>query len=669
MTIDELSGGARPGDPGDPDRLTPGGPPGLDAAGTGEARPPVDPLAVDDDDELEVPAKATVVLRRGLAASPELRRGLLATALLGLTVAVGRLTVPVIIQQALDRPTRADGSPDTSFVVVAAAIALAVILTSAVLGWFTQRRLVVRAEEAIANLRTRAFDHIHRLSVADHNETKRGVLVARVTSDAEALARFAQWGLFSWTVNPALILGIAGVMAVYSWQLTLVVLAAYLPVVPLMSWIQKRQLAAYDNLRTRVAEMLSAFSEAVMGAAVIRAYGTQGRTSAGLERAITRRYRARMVANRYMAMVFVVGDLFGAVALASALAVGLWQREAWGLEAGSLVACLFLATMLNGPIADLAETMDQTQTATAGWRKILDLLDRPIDVVEPVDGHHLDPGPIGFEAVGVGFAYRHGDPVLHDVSIHIPPGTKVAVVGATGSGKTTFAKLLCRLADPVSGRIELNGVDLRSVDPDSRHRSVRMVPQDGFLFDDTVAGNVLAGRVRSGGGPALAGVPTPHSPADPGSWSGDGDDGRVRAAFAALGLGWWVDRLPNGLDTQVGERGENLSVGERQLVALARAQLADPGLLVLDEATSAVDPETDQALTTALRRLAEGRTLVSVAHRLSTAEAADLVLVFEAGRLVEHGPHRELVARGGVYTGLHRAWIGNTRRGGGGQAA
>ncbi|MEM9566090.1 MAG: ABC transporter ATP-binding protein [Actinomycetota bacterium] len=669
MTIDELhSGAGRPGDDDEPVGPVVGPSTRL---GTADAAPPETPaepfdVGTGDDEELEVPARATDVLRRGLAASPELRRGLLATALLGLTVAVGRLTVPVIIQQALDRPARADGSPDAPFVVATAAIALTVILISAVLGWYTQRRLVVRAEEAIANLRTRAFDHIHRLSVADHNETKRGVLVARVTSDAEALARFAQWGLFSWTVNPALILGIAGVMAIYSWQLTLVVLAAYLPVVPLMAWIQKRQLTAYDNLRTRVAEMLSAFSEAVMGAAVIRAYGAQGRTGAGLEEAIGRRYRARMVANRYMAMVFVVGDLFGAVALASALAVGLWQREAWGLEAGSLVACLFLTTMLNGPIADLAETMDQTQTATAGWRKILDLLDRPIDVVEPVDGHHLDAGPIGFEAIGVGFAYRDGDPVLHEVSIDIPPGTKVAVVGATGSGKTTFAKLLCRLADPVSGRIELNGVDLRTVDPESRHRSVRMVPQDGFLFDDTVAANVLAGRVQNGGratghsavGPVVAAAPA----------AGD-DEAQVRAAFAALGLGWWVDRLPNGLDSPVGERGENLSVGERQLVALARAQLADPGLLVLDEATSAVDPETDQALTTALRRLAEGRTLLSVAHRLSTAEAADLVLVFEAGRLVERGHHDELVACGGIYAGLHQAWIGNTRAGGGGQAA
>ena len=621
----------------------------------------VDPSQLDadqvDPDDLDPPAPARVVLRRGLAASPELRQGLVATAMLGLAVAIGRLTVPVIIQQSLDRPLLPDGTPDTGFVMVAAMIALVIVSGATVLSWVTQRRLVDRAEAAIANLRTRAFDHIHRLSVADHNDTKRGVLVARVTSDAESLARFAQWGLFSWTVNPALIVGITVVMAVYSWQLTLVVLAAYAPVIPVLAWIQKHQIVAYDTFRTRVAEMLSAFSEAVMGAAVIRAYGVEDRTRSRLGRAIDRRYRARLVANRYMAMVFVVGDVFGALALSSALAFGLWQREAWGLEAGTLVACLFLTNMLNGPIADLAETMDQTQTATAGWRKILNLLDRPIDIVEPVDGHELGSGSLEVEAVDIGFSYRDGLPVLDDVSVVIPAGTKVAVVGATGSGKTTFAKLLCRLADPTAGRIELGGVDLRQVDPGSRHRAVRMVPQDGFLFDDTVANNVLAG-VGSGsaaavGEPGRSGIgPAVLDPVDA---------TRVRAAFETLGLGWWLAKLPDGLATRVGERGENLSVGERQLVALARAQLADPGLLVLDEATSAVDPETDQALTTALRRLAEGRTLISVAHRLSTAEAADLVLVFDQGRLVEQGSHAELVARGGIYSGLHRAWIGNTR--------
>ncbi len=580
---------------------------------------------------------ALQILRRGIAASPELRDGLIATVFMGLAVAVGRLTVPIIIQLALDIQPTDDGSLDTGSIVAMAVIALLVILAAAVVGWWTQRRLVDRAELTIANLRVRAFNHIHRLSVADHNDTKRGVLVSRVTSDAEALARFAQWGLFSWTINPALIVGILAVLAVYSWQLAVVVIVAYSPVVPVLTMIQRRQIVAYDNYRTRVGEMLSAFSEAVMGAAVVRAYGAERRTRRQIHRTIDDRYSARMVANRYMAMVFVVGDAFGAFALVAVLSTGLWQRDAWGIEPGVLVASVFLTTMLNGPIADLAETMDQTQTAAAGWRKILNLLDHPVDVIEPVDGEHLQSGSIHIEADGVEFSYRDSALVLDDVHIAIPAGTKVAIVGETGSGKTTFAKLLCRLADPTGGRILLNGVDLRNLAPDSRMRSVRMVPQDGFLFDATIGENVRFGA--------------------PGV---EGEDAVV-AAFEALDLGWWLKKLPEGAATEVGERGENLSVGERQLVALARAQLADPGLLVLDEATSAVDPETDQALTHALRRLAEGRTLVSIAHRLATAEAADLVLVFDQGRLVEHGSHLDLVAAGGIYSGLHRAWIGNTR--------
>jgi len=215
-------------------------------------------------------------------------------------------------------------------------------------------------------------------------------------------------------------------------------------------------------------------------------------------------------------------------------------------------------------------------------------------------------------------------------------GSSVAVVGETGSGKTTFAMLLARLADPTAGQVMLGGVDLRMVSADDRRRSVRMVPQDGFLFDTTVGANIRFGRR-------------------------DSTEADVQAAVDELGLCTWVAGLPAGLDTRVGERGSSLSVGERQLVALLRAQLADPGLLILDEATSAVDPDTEQTLERALEHLAEGRTTVSVAHRLSTAERSDLVLVFDRGRIVENGSHAELAEAGGTYAALYESWLGNTR--------
>lgn len=615
-----------------------------DAAPASSAEPTESNLSGSDD----VPEGAMSVLRRGIAASPDLREGLKAVVGMGLLIAAGRLVIPVLVERALSQGMfEADaaerGGPggvdvDIGLVIGYCLGALVLIVASAAGTVIMQRQLVRRAERGITSLRQQAFAAVHRLSTADHNETRRGVLVARVTSDAESLARFAQWGLYSWSIYPMVIVGSMLVIAAYSWQLALVVVAAYSPVFPVLRYLQRRQLAAYDDYRTSVGDMLTGFSEAVMGAAVVRAYGAETQARSRLHQAIEDRYRAKMRANRYMAGVFVVGDVFGALALGLVLGLGVHYRDPWGLTSGELIACLFLTVMLNGPIGGLGETLDSTQTAIAGWRKILNLLDHQTDVVDPVPGLEIPSGAVTIDIRDVSFAYRTSGIVLRELSLVLPGGCNVAVVGETGSGKSTFASLLCRLADPTSGEVRLNGVCLAEASAASRQRSVRLVAQDGFLFDTTIRENVRFGR----------------------SGSSDAD---VESAFERLELGWWLTKLPMGLDTNVGERGANLSVGERQLVALARAALADPGLLILDEATSAVDPETDQALTTAIRELAKGRTLISVAHRLGTAEAADLVLVFDQGLLVQQGHHCELVATPGLYQGLHRAWIGNTRAG------
>ena len=575
------------------------------------------------------------VLRRGLAASPELRSGLLLTAAMALAVAAGKLLIPLTIQMVLDRGVF-DGDIQMGVVVALTGVAAGLVAIGISLERITYLRLTRTAEDVLYGLRVRTFAHLHRLSLAEHTASRTGVLTARVTSDVEALNKFAQWGAVAWIISAVQIVAVLVIMLVFSWQLALVTLLVHVPLLPVLRSVQRGQLRAYDRLRTRVSETLARVSESVLGMDVIRAYGQREVNRGDLHEAVDQQYRQQMRAMRYFSLVLPLTDVVGMAAIATVIATGVWWGDAWGVSAGELVAFMFLANLFVAPITQLGEVLDQTQTALAGWWKILDVLDTEPDLVDPGQGLPLPEGSLGVRAEGLEFRYREGGLVLHGIDVVIPPGASVAVVGETGSGKTTFAKLVARLADPTAGRLLVGGVDLRQVKAADRRSAVRMVPQDGFLFDTTVCENVRYGR--------------------PGATAVD-----AVAAFVSLGLDEWVASLPAGIDTPVGERGESLSVGERQLVALARAHLADPGLLILDEATSAVDPETEQALEQALARLSEGRTTISIAHRLSTAERADLVFVFDDGHVVERGRHADLAAAGGVYSGLHESWLGSTR--------
>ena len=602
----------------------------------GEISPQKSETTTLDEAEDEEKTGALIVLKRGLQVSPELRTGASLTVLMALIVAAGSLAIPVLIQQILDQGLRGEEGLRSNFIYISCAIAFLIVSFVIFAQRATYNRLVRVAETTILELRVRVFRHLHRLSLADHQEARKGILTARVTSDIETLSQFAQWGAIAWIVDSVIIVGTLTVMAIYSWQLTLVVIAIYLPIIPILKAIQQQQFLKYREVREAVSETLGQASEAVTAAPVIRSYGYQNSIRSKLEKANQNQYRRQIRAHKFFALLAPVMDTFSALSIAGVIVAGSYLGPEMGLTSGEMIAFVFLTTILIAPIWELGEVLDQTQTALAGWWKILSVLDVPIEVHEPESGQKLKTGALEIEANNVNFRYRTGSQVLDDISIRIPAGTNVAVVGETGSGKTTFVKLLARIADPTSGQITINGIPIHEIDAESRHSSIQMVPQDGFLFDQTIRENVAFGK--------------PHA-----------SEEEIQTAFHSLGLTDWLNKLPDGINTQTGSRGERISVGERQLVALARAQLANPGLLILDEATSAVDPETEVALVSALERLSQGRTTISVAHRLSTAEKADLILVFDQGKIVETGTHQELSTQNGIYADLHNTWMGNTQ--------
>ncbi|MFC7532749.1 ABC transporter ATP-binding protein [Actinoplanes sp. GCM10030250] len=577
-------------------------------------------------------------IRRGLALSPELRTGLAGTIGLALLQMAGRVAVPIAIQQGIDRGIRGPGGPDPQVVLVIVALTLVALSISTLCGYLMTRRLFTVSETALGGLRSRTFRHIHDLSMLHQQSERRGSMVSRVTGDVDQISQFLQTGGVQLLLASGQLIVSTVVMFVYSWQLTMVVLLAFGPAVAVIRLFQKRLAAVYKAVRERTGVMLGAVAESVVGATVIRSYGVASRTEDRLDTAIEDLRTAQQRAMRTSVTSFSSGEIGAGLALAGVVVVGTMLGLDGEITVGRLTAFLFLVTLFIQPVQIATDMLNEAQNAVAGWRRILDVLDVDPDVADPDDrGVELPAGPLSVRFQDVSFRYPGGPVVLSGVDLEIPARTKVAVVGETGSGKTTFAKLLTRLMDPAEGAVLLGGVPLTEVRFSSLRSRVVMVPQDGFLFDATVAENIRFAE------PELT-------------------DEALGRAFTELGLADWVDGLPEGVNTPVGERGEALSVGERQLVALVRAYVADPDLLVLDEATSAVDPATEVRLQHALDLVTRGRTTVAIAHRLSTAEAADEVIVVEAGRVVQRGPHSRLVAEeGSIYAKLYASWLEQTR--------
>jgi putative ABC transport system ATP-binding protein len=580
---------------------------------------------------------ALATLRRGLALSPEFRRGLAGTLLLALIATVGRIVVPVAVQQTMDRGLPAHGHPDIPFVRTMVLLAAAGVVTTAVCAYFMNVRLYVASESGMAGLRIKGFRHVHDLSMLTQSGERRGGMVARVTTDVDQISNFMQSGGLMFVIASGQLIVASALMFYYSWPLALLVWAVFLPLLFALRRFQKLVSAAYLAARERIGDLLGAVSESVVGAAVIRAHGVEGRTAAKIDTSVENYRKAQTRAQTLVAVTFPTSELVAALATAGVVVAGTLLGVDGHLTEGRLIAFLFLVTLFVGPMQVATEVLNDAQNAIAGWRRVMAVLDTEPDVADPgPDGVELPRGPIDVAFENVSFAYPGGPTVLHDVSLRIAPRSRIAVVGETGSGKTTFAKLLTRLMDPVEGRILVDGVPLETVRFSSLRERIVMVPQDGFLFDGTLADNVRYGRPSA-------------------------TDAELTAALEELGLTDWLEGLPRGIRTPVGQRGESLSAGERQLVAIARAYLADPDLLVLDEATSAVDPATEVRIQRALDGLTRGRTAISIAHRMSTAESADEVLVFDAGRIVQRGPHSGLVSAAGTYADLYASWIAQRR--------
>jgi len=576
---------------------------------------------------------AMETIRRGIHHSPELKEGIGVTLALAVISTAGQVVVPIVVQQTLDKGINGANGPDVSFMVWMGLLAALAITVTGGASFLMTSRLFRSAESGLATLRIKAFRHVHDLPLLTQNTERRGALVSRVTSDVDQVSQFLIFGGILFVVSTGQMLIATVVMLFYSWQLAILVWVCFLPLFLSLRWFQRKLSQAYGVVRRQIGIMLGAISEPVVGATVVRSYAVEARTQARIDAAIAAHQAANVKAQGLTVVSFSLGGVSAGLANAGVILLGVHLGLAGDITAGKVLAFAFLVSLFVNPVQMGTQILTDAQSAIAGWRRVIGILDTPADLVDPgPSGRALPRGPIAVEFRDVTFAYPGGPPVLHDVSLSLAAGTRLAVVGETGSGKSTVAKLLTRLMDPTSGAVLLDGIDLREVPDASLRSSVVLVPQEGFLFDDTLAANARYGRLGA-------------------------TDDEIAGSARELGLDDWLAGLPNGLATRVGPRGESLSAGERQLVALLRAHLADPDLLVLDEATSAVDPQLEMRIGRALEELMSGRTSVTIAHRLTTAENADEVIVVDRGRVVQRGHHLALLAEGGVYGGLHGSWM------------
>ncbi|BBZ02843.1 ABC transporter ATP-binding protein [Mycolicibacterium chitae] len=544
-----------------------------------------------------------------------------------------RLSVPLLVQRGIDHgiPPIAEGGPARELALVVAALC-AVVAVQAVGRVVFLKRSGQVGQKVLLELRRRVFRHFGRLDVAFHDRYTSGRVVSRSTNDIDAIQELLQNGFDSLVTAVLTMFGTAILLVVLDWRLGLMCLVAFPILVLLAAWFRTESAKTYREVRDSAALVIVQFVETMTGIKAVQAYRREERNQEIFD-GVADRYRDINEKTFKLVAVFMPGvKLVGNITTGVVLLYGGYRVLQGDMTIGTLTAFLLYLRMFFEPMQEITQFFNTFQSASSALEKLAGVLARPPAIADP-------PRPVALPRVrgevrfaGVGFEYVPGRPVLPGLELTVPAGQTVALVGTTGAGKTTIAKLIARFYDPTAGAVRLDGVDLRDLAQDELRRHVVMVTQENFMFSGTVADNIRFGRPEA-------------------------TDAEVVAAAQAVGADRFVATLPDGYDTDVAKRGGRLSAGQRQLIAFARAFLADPAVLILDEATSALDIPSERMVQRALRTVLADRTALVIAHRLSTVEVADRVLVLEHGRIIEDGPPAELIRGDGHYAALHDAWV------------
>ena len=544
-----------------------------------------------------------------------------------------RLSVPLLVQRGIDHavPALLSGGSAGELIAVIGTLCVVVAVQAVSRMYFLNRSGRI-GQGVLLELRRRVFRHFMRLDVAFHDRYTSGRVVSRSTNDVEAIQDMLETGFDSLVTAFLTLFGTAILLVFLDFRLGLMCLAAFPVLVALVWWFSAESAKTYRRVRESAALVIVQFVETMTGIKAVQAYRRQPRNQEIFDE-VADLYRADNERSFQLLAVFMPAvKLVGNLTTGVVLLYGGYRVLHAQMTIGTLAAFLLYLRMFFEPMQEISQFFNTFQSASSALEKIAGVLAVQPAVADPTDP--VRPVRVNGEITlaDVDFGYAPDQPVLAGMSLSVPAGQTVALVGTTGAGKTTIAKLIARFYDPQSGAVTLDSTDLRRFTQSDLRRHVVMVTQENFLFSGTVADNIRFGRP-------------------------DATDAEIRSAAAAVGADEFITALPDGYDTDVAKRGGRLSAGQRQLVAFARAFLADPAVLILDEATSSLDIPSERLVQRALRTVLAGRTALIIAHRLSTVEIADRVIVLEHGRIIEDGPPASLIGAGGRYAALHRAWI------------